>query len=61
MTGLAGPTGTQLPRATTWQSSEPVRTPTGPALAAAARRCENCGHDSPNRRRRCADCGTSRH
>jgi len=34
MTGLASPTGTQLPR-TTWQSSEPVRTPTGPALTAA--------------------------
>jgi hypothetical protein len=35
MTGLASPTGTQLPRATTWQSSEPVRTLTGPALTAA--------------------------
>jgi len=61
MTGLASPAGTQLPRATTWQSSEPVRTPTGPALTAATWRCENCGHDSPHRRRQCADCGTSRH
>ncbi len=39
----------------------PVRTLTGPALAAETWRCENCGHDSRHRRRRCADCGTSRH
>jgi hypothetical protein len=61
MTGLASATGSQLPRATTGQSSEPVRTRTGPALTATTWRCENCGHDSPNRRRRCADWHTSRH